>query len=225
MYITFVDSGEYGGGCTDPIEPRACGVCPAGVEKGNVNAVGFIEEAAILQLYSPSDTLNWLNLIKCGKAFPVPMTRGTFAGTKTTGPGFGRTAVQLINGENVLTYEEAFDCRNRKHYEGLMKNPGKFRMFMVLDKHMRLSQQAVTVSVTSDVGDRTTQLVWSVTATWDSDPTSIPECFDIPKGIFDDCATLQTLLAQTCELCPDDSTNYGPCPTDPAQLPAFKPVI
>ena len=179
--------------CVD-IEPRVCKVCEPGVESGNVIAVVFVKNDRKITDYF--DDFTWLTLDYKAQAIFVHKTRGTFTSEPIQTPGYGQDGEITIGYNHTLSYSEPFDCRLRKHYEGLQKS-SEYRAIFLTDKGIRDGGAVAKVSVDTPVGEVGTILEYVVTVTWTSDGL-IPCESGTPPGLLTDCALFERLKLIFC---------------------------
>lgn len=213
MAFIFQASG-YGGACAASIPVRNCSDCVT-PEPGRVDGIILTKELVFNHL----DLLEWADLIKKDKAFPVGKLRGTYTDEPVTGEGFGRSSITLLNRTHTVVVEEMFDCQNLDFWQSLNNQDGVYYIYFKTALGMRLSAERVNIYTTANIEGIDTQNRYISTITWSN--RNMSRCFEnYPEALFT-CTSLKSLLDSVCESC-HETVVVGSCPDPCEPFPSFR---
>jgi hypothetical protein len=183
--FALIMTGYYPSTCDD-IPVHSCDPCEAR-EFGRIRSAGFISNR--FSFVDQTNPAEWQNGINEGLILVVPFTNGEMPEpSEKTIPGYGDVVEELVTYEFTAKYADPNFSSNSSFYNTLMGN-STFYFFFRTSSQTYITPVAVTIIPKFNVAnDLNSEVIWNTTVKWVSN--QMPQIFNTPDGIFDQCYEL-----------------------------------
>lgn len=173
----------YPAGCDTAIGDHQCDSCEE-VESAKIRSIAFIKKS--YTFLDPTDPTEWAAAIATKDVIIIPFVNGTFdGGAEVLKDGYGDQSQKLTGYNFTADFKDPNYKHNAVFYNAL-KRSFNYKFFYRTSTQGHLTDEVVQIIPKNPVtAAQTDDVVWDVTVKWSG--ADLPEPFDAPAGIFDQC--------------------------------------